>query len=303
MPHGLQVEPFHQVQHADQTRTLTPGPAGIDGVFAVGPHLRLLHGHREVGEVLHGEQPALRFGEGHHLFRNFALVEEVAGGADSPLAPTADVGPLYLNHLLEHVGQVLLNEGLRGLDGRTGGSENLGVVGPPLQHSGTMGGGAQSGRDGKALVRQPDGWAHHLLKGHGAVPLQRRQPGVTGRGNDASFHTEGQFPVLVNEILGSGRLRPASQSADGDHLVGLRHVDQNRRHSRKAGEVGLGNVNGNPGGNSRVHGVAPFLQHLVSGQGSEVVPRRYYVAQAHGGRSVRVHSIRWHSLPPLHPIG
>ena len=73
--HGWQVEALQEVEGLQQRRPLAPRPAAVDIVAAVRRVRRRLDFHRELGEVLGGENAALFLVERRNLLGKLPPVE------------------------------------------------------------------------------------------------------------------------------------------------------------------------------------------------------------------------------------
>ena len=70
------------------------------------------------------------------------------------------------------------------------------------------------------------------------MPLQRRQPDIDGRGQDAAVDAAPHAAtLLVLEELPTGCLRPAAESTDRLHRATVSQVYDNRRDSTQIGQV------------------------------------------------------------------
>jgi hypothetical protein len=74
----LDVVLLQDLQGDRQRRPLRPRPAAVDFIVAVPDLDRRLQPHREVCDVVVGDQAAVLSAEGRQLLRDLALVEDVA---------------------------------------------------------------------------------------------------------------------------------------------------------------------------------------------------------------------------------
>ena len=154
-------------------------------------------------------------------------------------------------------------------------------------------------RGRKALFRQFYARSDHLLKGHGAVALQCRQPGVAGGGDHASRHPKGHVavvPLLI--LLQRGSLGPTTQPTYGHHLFYVGPVENDGCYACETGKVREGDIDGDARSYSGVNGITTILQDPKAGEGSEIMPRRNHIVSAHKWDAVGRNSIRWHRTPP-----
>ena len=241
-------------------------------------------------QVLVGYQASLLLAETGHLTGHVTLVEIVPGSPDGGFPAPVDIGKLHLYQPFKSTGQVFLHEQLAGAGHPSVGHENFPGGGPHGQGFGVVGQTGVYHRGHRiAVAGQLPGRSDDLLEGHGAVTLQGREPGVGGGGQDAAqYSSRNLAPRIAHVVVDVGGPGPAAQAAYGHHRVRGGQVDHDGRHAPEIGALGQQDVDGYPGGNPGVDGVAPFLQHTVPCRCRQVVAGRYHVGRAHDGGPVAV---------------
>ena len=150
----------------------------------------------------------------------------------------------------------------------------------------------------KAVARIADGRRRDLAEAHGAVALQRQDPGVGRRRNHGAQEAHGNRAVVVaDELLDVERLRPPAEAGDRHGLVAVGQVDQHRRDAGELDLVAVHDTERDAAGDAGVDGVAAGAQDRMRRLGREILAGRCHVVVADD------HWLHPHqALPrPLHP--
>ena len=113
-----------------------------------------------------------------------------------------------------------------------------------------------------------------MLESHATVQFQCSDPGVRCCGSNCTKHPSRQVAIdILPEIVNVGCLWPAAQTAYGNRLISFGVVKDYGRDTAKTGVLGQGNVEDDPGGDSRVCGIAPLFQNAIPRRCSQVMTR------------------------------
>ena len=297
--HALEVAAFQDAQGVQIHRPLAPRAAGVNVDALVVNHRRNIHADGETGQVVHGEPAALAADEGHHLLGDLARVEQVPGRLQAALATLTGGSAFDVDHPLECAGQVGLHQQVANLQGLAARIENLHGAGPLagvafVQDDAVAAADQrpmQRGRNGESAGGQFQGWRNHLLEGHGAVPAQRRNPGIGSGGRNRPHDTVGHIPaVFSHEVVDAGLGRPPAQTADLAGFPRRGVVDDDWSHAAKTGVLGQRYVDDNAGRHARVNRVAALLQDTVAGRRRQIVAGADHVRGAAHQGSITVDS-------------
>jgi hypothetical protein len=265
----LQPDGFDQEQRLEQGRALAPGAADGDLVAAPGAHDGRFDAGAVLGQVLHREMAALLLLEGHDLSGDVAAVEGVVSGAQPGGAVGG--GAILVGHVGQGAGEVGLHEALAGLRDTAAGQEDGGVA--RVAGVGVL-------VDGDAVReqrvhREPfagafDRGGGDVGEAHGAVALERGDPGVGGRGHDGAEDALGDAAGLLEQI-GRNGFRPVAETGDGlQRAVG--EADHDRGHPGDVHQVRQQHAERDASGTPGVDRVAARLEDREAGGGGEVVP-------------------------------
>ena len=135
---------------------------------------------------------------------------------------------------------------------------------------------------GETVVRQFDRRRRHVGKRHRAVPLERRQPGINGRGQDAAVDPAPNTATLFAlEEVDRGRLWPPAEPADGLDRATVGQIHHERCHAADVGQVRLRHVDTESRGDTGVHGVPARFEDAVSSGSGQIMAGGHHVARAH----------------------
>ena len=206
-----------------------------------------------------------------------ALVEGVARGREArgtPAGGTPAGRAFLVRHVLQRAPEVGLHEDVA--DGRRAALRQVdrGVGRPAGVVLRLLGDHARHQRvHHEAVAREPDRRLRHLAEGHGAVALQRGDPGIRRTGHDGAQRTHRDVPVvLALKEVGRHRAGPGAEPADGLHLPRLRAVEDDRGHARDVHEIAVHDAQGDARGAARVDGVAARFQDREARLRGQVVP-------------------------------
>ena len=241
----------------------------------------------ELGELARGHQAALGLEVGHDVARDRALVELVAHRGDARLAP-ARGPPLRLDQAGEAAAEVGLDEALADLRRPAPWQhDRLGARPGAVEFLVLDDGLGEQAMHGKATGRNVVGGLGDIAEAHGAVAGERLAPGVDRRRRDAAQHAERQVATVIpDEVVGRRGARPAAQTRDRHHLVGLREVDDDRCNAGRAHDVGLQDAERHGRGNPGIDGVASPVENARGRVRGEVMVRRHRPATAAYGGAV-----------------
>ena len=112
----------------------------------------------------------------------------------------------------------------------------------------------------------------NIGKGHGAVGLQRRQPGIERGGNHGTLDTFGHGAAMaLHEIPVREGCRPGAEPVNGDDGT-ARRADHDRGDARHIDQIRLHHTQGQPRRTTGIHGVTTGFEHGMSGGCREIMP-------------------------------
>jgi len=119
---------------------------------------------------------------------------------------------------------------------------------------------------------QRDGVRHDVRQAHRAELLQRRDPGIGGRGRDTTLHTGGNATaMMLLEVLHTRRLRPTPQAANGHHPVLFCQIENDGRHPRQIDHIDLQHARAESCRHPRINGISTPIQDTLCGQRRQVM--------------------------------
>ena len=213
-------------------------------------------------------------------------------------------GALLVDHVLQRVGEIGLQEAVADLRHLAARQEDRAVRGPRtiaalvlLDH------GRHVLEHGEALARVADGRPRHIAEGHRAVVAQRGDPGIGRGGHDGAQDAQRHLAaMLAHEEIGREALGPVAEARDGDDLarrLRLRaEANHDRRHARDVHLIGMQDRERDARRAARVDRVAVrvLLGHadvVENGAGSRGLlgcGRRGGTQEQNGGESCKRHA-------------
>ena len=284
-----EVVGLEQRQHLGQHRPLTPGAAREHLVLAKARAHRLLDLHLERGEIVVGQEPALRGVERGDLPRDVAAIEQIARGAKARLPSRRPRPALGVQQAADRARQVGLREDLTRFGQASIGHEHGGARRPlreladrvpqvrchELVHR-------------EALGRQAQWLLHDLGQAQRAVALERGDPGIGRARRDAPQDAGRDLAAaMLLEVGDARRLGPAPEPADGQHAVFLGEVDDDGRDPGQVHHVDVEHGEAEAGRHARVDGIAPAREDARARLRRQVVTRGHHAVGAHDARAVR----------------
>ena len=267
--HRGQVEPRQQRELLEEHRALAPGPGLAHGQARVVEGERRFRARPPGGEVVVGEQAAIRPpGRVHDLgdvqvvgegLGDEALVEDVPGRVDL-LVPAAGGGLGLIEDALVGGGQLGVAEPAPWCGNLAAGQVHLGGAGPVVaEQLGNAADGAAQGRDdGVAPARVADGVAQHIAQACDTVVAQQQHPRAE-RARDAGREQavpRYQVDVEGGERPGCGGSRRRSLPVDDERLAAPGVEADDGDLTAGTGQVRLHDLQHEPRGDGRVEGVA-----------------------------------------------
>ena len=276
-----QVEAVEQRELLEQDRPLTPRPGLEDRPPFVAQARRRLERRLERGEIVGGEQSAVRaaravrhlvlFAEGADRLRDEAAVPRVAGRLDLPVAIRRR-GFCLLEDARVRVGETEAAEQRPRRRRRQPGLRRRGPVGSEgrLHRRDALGDARQ---DGVAVPRVADRRLEHVAKRGRSELEQRPQPGVERAG-----HAGGEQPGAGDEVepqlaeaLGRRRGRRRPLPAHDDHVVARGGVKNDREVAARPVQVRLDDLQHEPSGRRGVERVAACFEQPHACRGCQPV--------------------------------
>ncbi len=126
-------------------------------------------------------------------------------------------------------------------------------------------------RDRIAVLRRPDGGLEHVRQGHAPVPLQQIAPPGHGAGHADRLAGVGGHLLIARVPHGlngrAGWRSPGTVEGGDTFLLGV--PIEGKAVAADAGGGGFHHIEHGRGGDGRVRGVAPGLEHVQSGLGCQ----------------------------------
>ena len=282
VPERLQVDFVQQREHLQQHRPLAPGTAAQHVGALEREAQRLLDLGVVFGEILRRHQPTVLAMILRDRLGDVAAIEGVARRRQACVATVHRRRFFLVGHELDRAAEIGLHQPVAFTQRRAVAMIDRGVLRPAsivldlvLQE------GRHDGMDREAVARIADGRRRDLAEAHGAVALQRQDPGVGRRRNHGAQEAHGDRAVVVtDELLDVERLRPPAEAGDRHRLVAVGQVDQHRRDTGELDLVAVHDPERDAAGNAGVDRVAARPQDRMRRLGSEILAGRRHIVVA-----------------------
>jgi len=241
----------------EEDRALSPGAGRADGERFVVVRRGRFQRRSPAGEVVAGEQPALRGREPVDRLRDEAAVEDVAGALDLVLA----VGRTrLLEDAPERSRERRVAEERPGLGRR---QVELGRRGPFAEQLGDELDRPRDARDDRiAVLGVPDRGVEHVGEPQRPELAQQQHPAVEGAG-DARGEKAGAWHQVMSEraiALDRRGRRGDALGAEDERLASPRAPEDRRKVAAGAVQVRLDDLQGQARGHGRIERVPPTLE-------------------------------------------
>ena len=291
VPHVAQLGRAQEGQGLGQRRSLAPWPADVDfHAFEVEAY-RLLHPNAELGQVFGTEESVVLPVVAQDGARDVSAVESPACRLQPGLPSSTRRRALLIGHVLEARREIRLNEAFSGPWRPAAGKVYLGVARPAGVVPFVRGDDVRHVRvHHDAFSGEADRGGRDVGEAHGAMALERGDPGVRSRGDyGAKQARRNVSPVAALEVVRSYCPRPAPQPAYDLHPSLVREIHHDRGHPRDVHVLAVHHAQRDSTRHPRVHRVAARFENLKGGLGRKVVSARHHVPLPANERPEAVH--------------